>query len=98
LPSVISIFKARLSSAGIADDDKYTDLLENLKTCVTFPVSPHVGWLCYRIIDETFKRLYLKKKSDALMPLDLSKITDLKLKPSATLLSTLPVNYFETQH
>jgi len=98
LASVISIFKARLSSAGISDDEKYSDLIENLRTCISFPISPQVGWLCFRIIDETFKRMYLKKKSDSLMPLDLSKITEIKLKPSATLIGSLPINYFETQH
>jgi hypothetical protein len=80
------------------DDEKYCDLLENLKACITFPTSPQVGWLCFRIIDETIKRVYLKKKSDTLMPIDLGKLSEIKLKPSASLIGTLPVNYFETQH
>ena len=45
-----------------------------------------------RIINaEVFLRLDKDKEKE-------NKITEIKLKPSASLIGNLPVNYFETQH
>ena len=73
-------------------------MLNNLQTCVKYSISSRVSWLCYRLTDETLKRLFLKQQSDELMAVDLGAITGIKLKPSQNLISSLPINYFETQH
>jgi len=60
LPSVISLFRARLVTMELIESRDHLDLLENLRTCVQYSASPRISWLCYRIVDEHLKRLFLK--------------------------------------
>ncbi|TNV87114.1 hypothetical protein FGO68_gene8085 [Halteria grandinella] len=96
LPSVISLMRARLVTIEMNNDPFYHEhLLENLQNAVTYPYSPRVAYLCYRVTNEAIKRLFLKKMSDQCMPVDISKIQK-KVKPSAALLNTLPITHFDT--
>ena len=61
IASVISLFRARLVTVEMIQNQEYVDLLENLHTCVKYPVSARIAWVCYKIVDETLKRLFLKK-------------------------------------
>ncbi len=98
LPSVISLFRARLVTMDLIENRDLLDLLDNLRTCVQYSTSPRISWLCFRIVDDHLKRLYLKHHSEQLMPIELGQIQELKLKPSQALINNLPINYFETQH
>ncbi len=66
-----SLFRARLTAIEMNQDFEMLELLENFQNSIRYPFSPRVGWLCYRVIDEVFKRLYLSKMSDYFMPVDM---------------------------
>jgi len=96
LPSVISLFRARLVTMDLIESRQHLDLLDNLRTCVQYSASPRISWLCFRIVDDHLKRLFLKHHSERLMPIELNAIQEVKLKPSQALVNNLPINYFET--
>ena len=96
LPMIVSLFRARLASIDMIQNEDCVELLENLVNCVRYPPNPKVAWLCFRVVDQTIKRLFLKKMSDQFMPLNFSAITEIKVKPSASLLSIHPFSHFET--
>lgn len=98
LASIVSLMRARLVTVGANNDPFYLELLENMQNSVNYPFSPRVAWLSYRIVDEATKRLFLKKMSDSSMPVDLSKLQCVKLKPSPSLLNSLPINHFDTNY
>ena len=92
---MLSLFKTRLIAIELNDDFEFMELLENFQTCIKYPFSQRVGWLCYRVVDEIVKRIYLKKMSDNFMPVDMKQL-GLKVKPAQSLLNSLPLNFFDT--
>jgi len=62
------------------NDPESVELLENFTSCMKYPFSERVGWLCYRILDEIFKKIYLKKCAEMFMPVDIRGF-GIKLKP-----------------
>ena len=96
LKSVISLFRARLVTLDMINDPESLDQLEKLNASIKYLVSPRVAWMCYRIVDETIKRLFLKKVSESFMPVDLTLLTDIRLKPSPLLLNSLTPTMFDT--
>eukprot|EP00347_Sterkiella_histriomuscorum_P002769 403366870 len=79
LPNIVGILRSRLIQINLLDDFELLDLIEDFQTCLKYPFSHRVAWLCYRIVDEHFKSLYLKKMADNYLPIDL-KQTGIKVK------------------
>lgn len=77
------------------DSYEYLELLENFQNNIKYPFSTKVGWLCYRIVDEMFKRIYVKKMSDSYMPIELRKI-GIRQRPSQNIFNMLPISLFDT--
>ncbi|CDW78073.1 ef hand family protein [Stylonychia lemnae] len=95
MPDVIENFKNRLLATNLYNDPECVELLENFQNCMRYPFSERVGWLCYRTVDETLKRLYLKKSSEMFMPVDI-RAFGMKLQPASHLLNQLPLYLYDT--
>ena len=74
---------------------EYVELLENFQNNVKYPFSAKVGWICFRIVDEVFKRVYVRRMSDSFMPVDIKRL-GLRTKPSQSIFNMLPVSLFDT--
>lgn len=71
------------------------ELIDNFRNCIKFPFSNRVAFLTFRIVDETLKRVYVKKLSDEFFPIDLKDV-GLKLMPNQVLMRRASVIAYDS--
>ncbi|CDW88315.1 ef hand family protein [Stylonychia lemnae] len=84
ISSTASIFKARLKMIDMGDDYELLSLIDDFQQCIKDPFSPKVALLCYKIVDNHLKNLYIKKMAEIYMPIRLQDI-GIKVKPNILL-------------
>jgi len=73
LDHIVFTFNERLNFIDMEGDLQYLELIENFKSSIKIALSIRVGWLSFRIMDEVFKRIFLKKLSENFMPFNFKK-------------------------
>ena len=68
-------------SDGLSDKDRkrYEEMVDQMAKCVMYPVNKKIAFLTYKIVVETIKRAVLKSQVEKYMPVETSRIKEVKI-------------------
>lgn len=68
-------------SDGLSEKDRkrYEEMVDQMAKCVMYPVNQKIAFLTYKIVVETIKRAVLKSQVEKYMPVETSRIKEVKI-------------------